>query len=132
MTFGARTATLAIGVAIALGGCGGGGGLSSAGRARLGPLVEQVRHAAESRDRQRTQHALGELRAAVATSEKNGDVSSARAAQILAAATEVQNRLTLIPTTTTITTTTTTTTPPDGHGHGNGKKGGEGNGGGND
>ncbi len=126
---------LALAAALTLGGCGGGsdGGVSATARAQLEPLVRQVRRAAESHDRQGTERALAELQRAVASSQKNRDISPTRAAQILAAVAQVESRLTLIPTTTT-TTTTTTTAPPGGHGHGNKKDGGkEGDGnGGND
>jgi len=134
MTSPVRPLVLAVGIAIALGACGGGaGGLSATTRTRLEPLVEQIRRAAESRDRQGTQRALAQLQTAVAADEQNGDISPTKAAQILAAAAQVQSRLPLIPTTTTTPTTTTPTTrPPDQRHHGNDNKGNKGNGDGND
>ena len=114
-------------LAFALSGCGGGsGGLSAAAQSRLVPLVEQVRRDAESGDRVGTQRALAELRNAVASFQSHGDISSARAAQILDAAAGVESRLAMIPTTT---TTPTPTTQGGGHGHG-GKGGGDKKGGG--
>ena len=121
----------AFAVACAFGGCGGGSdGLSTAARTQLTPLVRQVRRAAESLDRQGAQRALADLQRAVAASEKRGDISSAKAVEILRAAAGVESRLALVPTTTTTraTTTTTTTTPARGHGDKRkGDKGGDGN-----
>ena len=123
----------AIAVAGSFGGCGGGSdGLSTAARTQLTPLVRQVRRAAESLDRQGTQRALADLQRAVAASQKRGDISAAKAVEILRAAAGVESRLALVPTTTTMattTTTTTTTTPPRGHGD---KRKGDKGGGGND
>jgi hypothetical protein len=69
---------------------------------------------------------LAELQRAVASYGKHGDISTARAAQILTAAAQVESRLSLVPTTT---TTTTTTAPGVGRGHGDKHKGDNGNGG---
>jgi len=135
MRFPTRVAAFAFAAAVVLGGCGGstGGGLSATARTRLTTLVEGVRRAADSGDRQAAQQALANLQGVVSSYESHGDISSARAAQILTAAAGVERNLGLIPTTTT--TTATTTPPPPGHGHsgngpGNSKKGDKSNGGG--
>ena len=89
--------------------------------------MRQIRRAAEARDRVGAQHALAALQGAVAASEQDGEIGSAKAAQILAAAERVQHQLALVPTTTT--TTTTTTTVPEKKGHGKeGKHNGDGGG----
>jgi hypothetical protein len=67
---------------------------------------------------------LAELQRAVASYRGAGDITPARAAQILAAAAQVEGLLALVPTT----TTTTTTAPGVGHGHGGEDKGGKGKG----
>ena len=132
----ARVVVLTFAAVLALGGCGGqsGGGMSSAARDQLLPLVQQVRRAAESRDVQGARRALTELQRAVASHADRGEISPARAAQILGAAALVQRRLGLVPISTT--TTTTTPAPPEGGGQGNKDKHGKGNGdngrGGND
>jgi hypothetical protein len=122
-------AALVCALMCALAACGGSDNrMSAAARAGLAPLVQQVRRAAGSRDRQSAQRTLAELHQAVGLYEKNGDISPSRAAQILTAANGVANRLALIPTTTTTRTTTTTTTttpaPGGGRGHGDKHKGG--------
>jgi hypothetical protein len=123
--------TLVCALMAALTACGGGSDnhLSTAARNGLQPLVQQVRRAADSHDRQSVQHALAELQQAVGLYEKHGDISTIRAAQILTADASVQNQLALIPTATTTTTTTpttmtTTTVPGDEHGHGDRHQGG--------
>jgi len=125
---------VAVGLALALGGCGGNGdgGLSATRQARLDALAQHVRAAAESLDREGSLRALTDLQDAVASYKNSGDISSARAAQILTAADDVRSRLDLIPTTTTTTTSTTTTTtsPPVGPGRGHKKNAAKGNGGG--
>jgi hypothetical protein len=123
----------AVALALAFGGCGGksDGGLSATRQARLDALVQHVRTAAESLDREGSLRALAALQVAVAAYENSGDIGTARAAQILTAADDVRSRFDLIPTTTTSTSTTTTTTsPPVGRGRGHKKAGGNGNGGG--
>jgi hypothetical protein len=109
-------------------GCGGGDvKVSAAARAGLAPLVEQVRHAAESRDPRAARLALTAVRQAVAADAKQGDISAAGAAEILAAVAGVEDRLSLaVPTTTTTVaapTTTTTDQKPAGKPHGRGDKG---------
>ena len=136
MTLQARRVAVAVALALALGGCGGtsDGGLSVTARGRLEALVRQVRRAAESLDRQGTQRALAELQRTVGSYKHNGDISATRAAQILTAVLQVQDRLALVPTTTTTTTRTTTratTAPPHGRDHGGKKDGGKGKGDGN-
>lgn len=124
-----RLAAFAFACTFALGACGGSknDALSAAARARLTTLIEHVRSAADSGDRQAVQRALTELQAAVGNYESHGDIGNAKAMQILTAAAGVESRLALIPT-----TTTTTTTPPDTRGdHGKGsdeKKHGNGGG----
>jgi hypothetical protein len=119
----ARLVAFAFAVIVAFAGCGGtnDGGLSATARAQLASLAEQVRTAAGSRDRQGAKQALTELQRAVASFKSQGDISSARAAEILTAAAQVQTNLALVPVPTT-TTTTTTTAPPD-HKKGGGGKG---------
>jgi hypothetical protein len=123
-----RSVALAFSLALVVGGCGGSsdGGMSAAARSRLTPLVRQVRRSAESRDPQGVQRALTDLRRAVASYGNHVDLSAARAAQILAAATQVQGDLALVPTTTTTTTATTTTTTPPNTARGKGDKNGGG------
>ena len=101
----------ALAVALALSGCGSGSnaGMSGAARSALETLVQRVRYAAEASDRPATQRALTDLVAALATYRRNGDVSSARAAEILGGVAGVESRLTLVATTTTTSTTTSTT-----------------------
>lgn len=120
----ARLVAFAFAVTFAFAGCGGtnDGRLSATARARLASLVEQVRSAAGSRDRQGAKAALAELQRAVASYKSQGDISSAKAAEILTAAAQVQSNLALVSAPTT--TTTTTTAPPGGHGGGG--KGGKG------
>ena len=121
-----RVGAYAFALALTFGGCGGttDGGISAAARTRLTTLVKDVRRAADSGDRQAGQRALTQLRSAVESYESRGDISTARAAQILAAAAGVESRLALIP------APTTTTTAPEKPGHGD-KGGGKGDGKGN-
>ena len=126
--------SIVVAAALALSGCGGQNNdpLSVTERARLAPLVREIRRTAESFDRRGAQRALAQLQVAVSSDQGRGDISAARAAEILTAAAQVRSRLALVPATTT--TTTTTTTPPDGppgpgnkkHDHGpGGKHGGD-------
>ena len=125
----ARLLAFAFALTLALGGCGGtsDSGLSAAARAELAPLVAQVRHAAESHDLGGTERALTALQRAVASYRDDGEIGSARATQILAAAARVRNNLALVPTT--VAATTTTTTLPERPGHGKKGKGDEDQGG---
>jgi hypothetical protein len=81
-------------------------------RARLAPLVQEVRNRVESFDPDGARSALAGVRETVATLRAEDAIDEQRASEILAAAADVENRLTLTPTTTTSTTTTTTTTAP--------------------
>jgi hypothetical protein len=113
-------------IVVSFAGCGGSNNArSAAARVRLAPLVEQVRHSAESGDQRAALLALTAVRQAVAADAKHGDIGAADAAAILAAAATVETRLSLISTTTTAAPTTTTTTVPDtspGNAHGPGDK----------
>ena len=117
-------------IILLLAGCGGSDGVSSSARARLGSLVEQVRHAAEARDPQAARLSLTGVRQEVAADTKNGTIDSSSAAEILAAAGEVENRLALlasaIPATARTTTSTTVAPPGNPHGRGDKHKGGKG------
>jgi hypothetical protein len=102
-----------VAAAIVLAGCGSDAGLSSSARARLAPLVEQVRHAAESRDVAGTLKALAAVQDAVAADKLKGDISGAKAAQILSDVSGVSGHLDLVSSTTIATTTTPSSTTPD-------------------
>ena len=137
-----RAGFAVVALTLAAGACGGKADLSANARTQLAPLVVRLRHAAESFDAVDAQRYLTELQAGVAADKEHGQISSKRAAQILATAALVHDRLALIETTTTAVTTTTTstttsstttTTLPPRHGHGHGPKnhrdqGGGGNG----
>jgi hypothetical protein len=125
-----RLAAFAFACMFALGGCGGSknDALSATARARLTTLIEHVRSAADSGDRQAVQRALTELQAAVGNYESHGDIGTAKAMQILTAAAGVQSRLALIPTTTTTTSTPPTTAGGRGKGSDESKKHGKGGG----
>ncbi len=123
-------------VVLLLAGCGGpSSGISAPVRARLAPLVQQVRNAASSMNPEGAQQALTELRIAVAAYQHQGDIGAADAARILAAADGVQRELALVPTTARPTTTTAAATPttepltkpPGDHGPGNGNDNGDSN-----
>lgn len=110
-----RALVAAVAVALAVGAtaCGSkGNGMSDAAQRQLSALVGQVRNAADARDATGAGRALYELSATVHRYEQNGDLSSARADEILGAATQVAGHLALITTTTTTTTTTTMPAPP--------------------
>jgi hypothetical protein len=80
---------------------------------QLGALVATVRAAAAAHDAARADVELARLGNAVHNYEQSGDISAARASEILGAAARVKTRLASI--TTTTTTTTTTTLPPPPH-----------------
>jgi hypothetical protein len=63
--------------------------------------VEAVRQSAQSFDPAGVQQRLAELRAAVAQLNEAGDIDDARAAEILAAAADVEAEIDVVPTTTT-------------------------------
>jgi hypothetical protein len=125
----ALSTTLLIALAVAAGACGGKhNGLSDAAQRQLNAMVGQVRAAADAREVAGADRVLAELRRAVHSYQQNGDLSSARASEILDAATLVQARLALV----TTTTTTTTTLPPSSneehdHGKHRGRDKGQGN-----
>ena len=122
-------------VAVAAG-CGSSGSMSDAARDRLDVLVGKVRAAAVARDRYAADRALASLRQSVRSYQQHGDISAARATEILDAAARVETRLVRFTTTTTTTTTTLPEPSDEGHdrpehgdkdkGHkgGKGKKGG--------
>jgi len=105
----ARPLVVALTLGIALAGCGSSGSMSDTASRRLGALVGKVRAAAVAHDATRADTALATLRKAVQAYQQSGDISTARASEILGAAARVKTRL---PSITTTTTTTTTTTPP--------------------
>jgi len=128
-----RAITAAVVVILAAASCGSSGAMSDTARQKLDALVGQVRAAAVARDRPEAKHALGSLRHWVHQFQQDGQISSGRATEILAAAATVEAHLAPYATTTTTTTTTTLPEPPehrepDKHhepdkGHGKGKKG---------
>ena len=110
----ARAMTAAVAVILAAASCGSSGAMSDTARQKLNALVGQVRAAAVARDRPQAKHALGSLRHWVHQFQQDGEISSGRATDILAAAATVEAHL--APYATTTTTTTTTTLPqPDEH-----------------
>jgi len=128
----ARAITAAVVVILAAASCGSSGAMSDTARQKLDALVGQVRAAAVARDRPEAKHALGSLRHWVHQFQQDGQISSGRATDILAAAATVEAHLSPYATTTTTTTTTLPEPPehrePDKHhepdkGHGKGKKG---------
>jgi len=128
----ARAITAAVVVILAAASCGSSGAMSDTARQKLDALVGQVRAAAVARDRPEAKHALGSLRHWVHQFQQDGQISSGRATDILAAAATVEAHLAPYATTTTTTTTTLPEPPehrePDKHhepdkGHGKGKKG---------
>jgi len=99
------------------GACGGKESLSDRAGADLMAGVARVRAAAGAGDRTRASTELAAVRTAVDRYRGQGEISSERAADVLAAAGEVEARLSLLsppptpaPATTTTTTTITTTT----------------------
>jgi hypothetical protein len=108
----ARLLVLALAVGTAAAGCGSSRGMSDTAGQQLGALVATVRTAAAAHDAARADAALARLGHAVHNYERSGDISTARASEILGAAARVKTRLASI---TTTTTTTTTTPPPPPH-----------------
>ena len=78
----------------------------------LAQRVQQVRAAAAAGDRNGAGAALAGLRGAVADHRSRGQLSEDRAARVLAAAADVESRLTLMPAPPPPTTRTTATAPP--------------------
>jgi|SRR5688572_27675667 len=107
---------------VALGGCGGFGGISSSASADLTSRVAEVRAAVADGDRDAAEQALSDLRLVVLNLSQRGELTEDKADAILDATTDVRATLSLMP------TTTTTTFPIDddddddeGNGNGNGK-----------
>ncbi len=114
-----RTELLALAfAATVIAGCGGPAALSDEGAASLGATVGALRAAAEAGDVDRARSELLALRTSAAALQASGDISAARAAEVLDAAAEVESSLLLI-------TTTTTTEPPDEDDDRRGKKRGK-------
>jgi hypothetical protein len=97
-------------VTLLLTACGGGGmpTMSDDAASRVQSQVTAVRNAVAARDADGAARALATLRSTVEHLRRSGDVSAAKASEIVAAATDVQAQLVAI----TTTTTTTTTRPP--------------------
>ena len=114
-----RLLVVGLTVAIAAAGCGSSRGMSDRASQQLGALVGRVRAAAAAHDAARADAALARLGKAVHDYEQSGDISAARASEILRAAAGVKTRLASITTTTTTTTTTSIPPPPneDHHDH---------------
>jgi hypothetical protein len=107
-----RLAAAAVAVCCCLAACGGGSpSVSDRAASELGARVTAVRAAAGAHDAEQAARALDALRTSVAQLRRAGEVSPGRAAEILAAATAVQDQLVSITTTTTTTTVPPTTTP---------------------
>jgi hypothetical protein len=127
MSVRARVFAISVVGAVVLSACGGSTkSISTAERARLLPLVERVRRAAESRDRPAARKSLTDLQHAVSAAVSRGDLSSASATEILAAAAQVSIGLALVPAPTTTSSSTTTPTTDTGQGkksHHKGKSG---------
>lgn len=130
MTRMARPVIGALALALVAAGCGSSGKMSDSARQHLDALVGTVRTAAAAHDGARAHAALGSLRKSVQAYEQAGEISAARASEILAAAARVDGRLSLI--TTTTTTTTTLPQPQYDHGHDRGKHHGKDKGDGGD
>jgi len=111
----ARLLVVALTLGIAAAGCGSSASMSDTASQRLGALVGRVRAAAVAHDAARADAAIATLRTAVHGYETSGDLSAARASEILGAAAQVETRLASI--TTTTTTTTTTLAPPHDEDH---------------
>jgi hypothetical protein len=121
---------MAVGLALLLAACGDGSPpMTGDAAAVLRDRMTAVRTAVESRDAAGAQRALDDLRQAVDRLRRQDALTGTRAADILAAATSVNDQLVTITTTTTTTTTTTSPpAPPLAGDHGKGKGNGDGNG----
>jgi len=108
-----RAVTAAVAVILVAASCGSSGRMSGTARQKLDALVGQVRAAAVARDRPQAKHALGSLRHWVHQYQQDGQISSGRATDILAAAAAVEAHLAPYATTTTTTTTTTLPEPAE-------------------
>jgi uncharacterized protein YyaL (SSP411 family) len=111
------TVTVLLASAALATGCGG-FTMTDDAAAELALQVQEVRTAAGSGDRSVAESALAELRATVDRLRTSDDLADDRASVILAAASDVEQALDVMP-------TTTTTLPPidedEGPGHGKGK-----------
>lgn len=92
--------------------CGDNDSLSSEAAQQLDMRVDEIRAAAEGDDRSLLEARLAELRRTVGELQSRGEVTEARAREILAAAAEVEALSFAVPTTSTTTTTTTAPPPP--------------------
>lgn len=108
-------------------------GIGDAAASQLAPQVEQVKAAAMGRDRTRAEAKLAQLRVLVTDLRQRDELSGAGAAEVLAAAAEVEAQLArLAPvriSTTAAPTPTTTEQPPPGSRDGDDNGGGEDGGG---
>ncbi|MGQ0805774.1 MAG: hypothetical protein ACT4PI_18190 [Actinomycetota bacterium] len=103
MTARARRGVLGIAASLALlAACGGAsGGISEETSRSLGSQVQAVRQSAQSFDPAGVERGLAELRASVAQLKADGELDDERAAEILAAAADVEAQIDVVPTTTT-------------------------------
>lgn len=106
-----RGTVLMMALLVVFAGCGTGSrNLTAAGSSRLSSEVAALRSAAEVGDRPGAEAALSTLRRSVAELQESKEIGGSEAADVLAAAAEVENNLGSIPTTTT--TTTVVVAPP--------------------
>ena len=105
-------------LAVPLAGCGGPSMTPGAAR-ELDQRVQAVRMATASGDLAVARAAIGDLRSSVDRLQRAGAIDDGKAADILAAASEVDGSLSYMP------TTTTTTPPPPRPGPDHGPKGGK-------
>ena len=131
-----RGAVAGFATLVLLAACGGQDGVSDTAAAELRPLVQGLRAAAATGDRQAALARLEELRRTVGDLRGRGQIGEESAARVLAAAGRVEANLALLPTTTTSAPRPPTTRNPpverddggagdddDGKGSGKGKKG---------
>ena len=131
-----RGAVAGFATLVLLAACGGQAGVSDTAAAELRPLVQGLRAAAATGDRQAALARLEELRRTVGDLRGRGQIGEESAARVLAAAGRVEANLALLPTTTTSAPRPPTTRNPpveradggagdddDGKGSGKGKKG---------
>lgn len=129
-----------VALTVALSSCGSGApAIGQSASAELSQKVQAVFSAAAGGDRSKAQAQLDQLRADVTARQADHQITVKRAAEILSAASVVDDELAAVPATTTTTaptpTTTTTTvpssqpsppSPPDGATHGKAHKHGDG------
>lgn len=129
-----RLAVVAVGaLAILAGACGSGQApVSSSASAALTRQVSAIRASALRHDPETAAAELAQLDAMVTSLQQQGQITPARASEILVSASEVNAQLAAITTTTTSTTTsttvapTTTAPPKNDHGSGPSKPGNQG------